>query len=206
MVELAGGPEAVSGAVTLSKAVRDNVAGLSDRVVQLGTACEVEVVDLDPGAEIEDVRAAIENAMETLPGGNTEGTKAQIVVTGLWQIRSGMKMATVKIPRAAASLTALKIGWTVAKVRPRRPEVLRCFRCHGFGHQSYKCSGPDLCGKCRKCGGEGHQEKNCEEPSGCVACDRLGFPYQPHKTGSTSCLARRECDVDGGDGQMTTPL
>lgn len=205
LVELAGGPEAANGAAMLSRAVRDNAAGLADRVVQLGTACELEVVDIDPGAEIEDVRGAIETAMEALDGGCTEWMKTQILVTGLWQVKTGMKMATVKVPRAAANLTALRIGWTVAKVRPKKPEPLRCFRCHGFGHQSFKCSGPDLAGRCRKCGQEGHLEKNCVESNGCVACDRLGLSYQPHKTGSTSCPARRKCDADGDDGLSSTP-
>lgn len=162
----------------------------------------MEIVDLDPGVENENVRAALEAAMDTLTDGNAEGLKAQKMVTGLWRVHSGMKISTVKVPRAAANLTALKIGWTVARVRPRRPEPVRYFRCHGFGHQSFKCTGPDLTG--RRCGEARHLKKNCVESSRYVACDRLGQTYQPHRTDSANCLERRKSDVDVDDELITS--
>lgn len=48
LVEMSGGPKAVSGAAALSKALRDSASGLSNRFVQLGTAMEMEIIDLDP--------------------------------------------------------------------------------------------------------------------------------------------------------------
>lgn len=36
--------------------------------------------------------------------------------------------------------------WTSCRVRLRRPEPFRCFRCHGYGHTSKDCKGPDLSG------------------------------------------------------------
>lgn len=193
LVELSGGPKAAAGAAALSKAVQDGASGLAGRVFQLGTALEVEVVDLDPGVEREEVQAALEAAVTAFDNEDSESLRAQVAVTGFWQVRSGTKIASAKIPRAAAKLASLKVGWTVAKVRPRRPEPVRCYRCHGFGHSSTNCTGPDLTGKCRRCGGAGHFEKSCTENAKCVACDRLGRVYEPHRTGSGNCLARQGC-------------
>lgn len=142
--------------------------------------------------------------MENLTDGSAVELKAQITITGLWRARNGTKIATVKLPRAAAKLTALRIRWTLAKVRPRRPGPVRCYRCHGFGYQSSKCTGLDLTGKCRRCGEDGHLEKDCAETSKCVGCDRLGQVYQPHRTGSTACLARQKSDVNGDDRPATS--
>lgn len=204
LVEMSGGPKAVSGAAILSKAVRENASGLSNRVVQLGLALDVEIVNLDPGVETDDVLAALRTAMDTVTGEDAEEMKALISVTGLWHVKNGTKIATVKVPRVAAKLTALKIGWTVARVQLRKPESLRCYRCHGFGHQSLKCASPDLTGKCRRCGGDGHLEKDCAETARCVACDRLGQDYQPYRTGSASCLARQKSEEDSGAGPATS--
>lgn len=204
LVEMSGGPKAVSGATILSKAVRENASGLSNQVVQLGSALDLEIVNLDPGVERDDVLAALKTALDTVTGEDAEELKTMISVTGLWHVKDGTKMATVKVPRVADKLTTLKIGWTVARVRPRRPEPLRCYRCHGFGHQTLKCAGPDLTGKCRKCGGDGHLEKDCAESARCVACERLGQEFRPHRTGSVYCLARQKSEQDGGAGPTTS--
>lgn len=152
LVEMSGGVNAASGAATLSRAVRDSAGDLAGRVVQLGTMLEVEIVDLDPCAQRDDVMAALEAAVELHIPSNAEALKTQVEFTGLWQLKSGSK-ATAKIHQTAAKISSIRVGWTSAKVRPRKPEPQRCFRCHGFGHT---CTGLDLPGKCRRCGGSGH--------------------------------------------------
>lgn len=200
LIEMSGGPKAASEAAALRRAVLEKAGGLENKVTQLGTAIEVEIIDLDPCAQKEDIQAALETAMETYGTDDAKVLKDQVAITGLWQVRSGTQIATATLPRAAAQLTTLRVGWTVAKVRPRRPEPLRCYRCHGFGHSTAECAGPDLTGKCRKCGGDGHLEKSCADAGKCVACDRLGQQYLPHRTGSGGCLARRRSEMNGGDG------
>lgn len=72
LVEITGGPKAAAGAATLSKAVRERVSALSDSVFQLGTALEVEIVDLDPGVERDDRQTALETAVDALGCENPE--------------------------------------------------------------------------------------------------------------------------------------
>lgn len=198
LVELVGGAKAAGDAATLAKAVRDTAAGLTGRVVPLGALLEVEVVGLDPCVEKEEVKTALDTAMERYAAADVAALKAQVEVTGLWRVRDGTGIATAKIPRTAADLTELKVGWTIARVKSRRPDPLRCYRCHGFGYSTFRCTGPDMSGKCRRCGEPGHLEKDCAEAHKCVACDRLGRQYKPHRTGSGDCLARRECRANGG--------
>lgn len=195
LVELKGGPKAADGAAAFSKAVEERTNGRTGGVVQLGTSLEIEIVDLDPGVEEEEVRAALVAAIVAPDDPDSEATRSQVALTGFWRLRSGVMIATAKIPQTAAKLEALKVGWTVAKVRPRRPEPIRCYRCLGFGHSSIRCKGPDLTDKCRKCGGSGHQEKTCGEEDKCVACDRLGLAYTPHRSGSSGCLAKRRAII-----------
>ncbi|KAL4107313.1 hypothetical protein QTP88_017680 [Uroleucon formosanum] len=115
-------------------------------------------------------------------------------ITGLWPTRSGQQIATARMTRAAASsISRVPIGWTMCRVRPRRSEPGKCFRCHGFGHQSGNCSGPDLSSNCKRCGEPGHELKQClADKDLCVACERAGFERYEHKPGSGMCKARKE--------------
>jgi hypothetical protein len=56
-----------------------------------------------------------------------------VQVTDLWSTRSGQQIATVRMTRA--SVTRIPVGWTMCRVRPRRPEPEKCFRYHGFRTQ-----------------------------------------------------------------------
>lgn len=192
LFQMAGGRKAGCGAAALTKAVLDGAGDLSGRVVQLGTSTVVEIVDLDPNAQREDIMSALVSAVESCDPEDAVALKAQVSLTGLWRVKSGTQIATARIPQAAAKLTSLRVGWTIAKVRPRRPDPVRCFKCHGFGHSSSGCTGPGMTGTCRRCGGRGHMEKSCVESAKCVACDRLSREYAPHRTGSGGCLARLE--------------
>jgi len=94
---------------------------------------------------------------------------------------------------SASTVTRVPIGWTMCRVRPRRPEPEKCFRCHGFGHKSNNCSGPDLSLNCRRCGEPGHELKSClADKDRCVACERAGIERYEHKPGSGMCKARKE--------------
>lgn len=115
---------------------------------------EVEIVDLDEVTTKEEVHAAL------LKNSNADGST--ISVTGIWRTRSGQQMATATVPVVVADkLTHVNIGWLRCRVRPRREQPQRCYKCHGFGHASRRCTGLDLTGACRRCGLSGHQEKTC---------------------------------------------
>jgi hypothetical protein len=206
LVEMKGGPGATNGAVALTKVIKEKAGECTGGVVHLGTTVEVEITDIDPCAVEEEVMMALEAVIAPTEGRSSGAGGTEVTLTGFWQRRNGTKIATAKIPRAtAANLATLKVGWTMARVRPRRPEPIRCHRCLGFGHPAARCDGPDLTGKCRRCGGAGHAEKSCSVENACVACDRLGLEYEPHKTGSGGCQAKRRQRITEGRTDETGP-
>ncbi|KAL4119778.1 hypothetical protein QTP88_012550 [Uroleucon formosanum] len=133
-----------------------------------------------------------------IPGSEDEQTaiceRQAVQITGLWSTRSGQQIATARMTRASAAIvTRVPIGWTMCPVRPRRPEPEKCFRCHGFGHRSDNCSGPDLSLNCRRCGEPGHELKVClADKDRCVACERAGIERFEQKPGSGMFKARKE--------------
>lgn len=137
LFEVKGGPRAMVDAAALSQAVSSKAGDVAGSVAQLGTVTEVEIVDLDPCVNEEEISAALAAAVARVSGAETDAVKDQIRITGLWQTRFGRKIASAKVPFfAVRKLEDIRVGWTLAKVRPRKPEPPRCYRCHGFGHSS----------------------------------------------------------------------
>ncbi|XP_060868642.1 uncharacterized protein LOC132943632 [Metopolophium dirhodum] len=187
LVELTKGAKATAATSIIRDKLAENMSG--SVVTRLRHTAEVEITDLDEVATKEEVLAAIQKAIlgDDLPSGE------EIKITGLWATRDSRQMATATVPIAISrSLTSIRVGWTQCRVRPRRPEPAKCYRCHGYGHGTRQCTGPDLSHACRRCGQNGHTEAICTEGADmCVACDRIKSPRVPHKPGSGACAARR---------------
>jgi hypothetical protein len=181
----------------LRKALVEKIGSQVGPVSKLGAYLEVEVVDIDSVADREEVLRAVRKALsETNKDDDTAlASISEITVTGLWGLRSGQQVATLRVPRTIPKgITHVKIGWTVCRVRPKRPDPTRCYRCHSFGHTTANCQGPDMSGCCRKCGASGHKEKECSVEK-CVACERAGHKVTPHRPGSGACAARRAAEA-----------
>lgn len=194
LVELHGGARAEEAASKLRTAISKNLGTRVGTTVPLGCSVEMEIMDLDAVATKEEVLTALRAAV---PGEEEDRTikelKEAIQVTGIWATRSGMQIATAKMPRSvASSITRIAVGWTMCRVRDRKPAPIRCYKCHGFGHTSMSCTGPDLTNACRRCGQAGHKEMECQEgPDRCVACERAGEKKVAHRPGSGACAARK---------------
>lgn len=137
-------------------------------MAQLGGRAEVEILDLDPAVDEKDVRAAMQGAILNRSEDPLAASSVALVeITGLWPTKAGYQIAKAKMSAAAMAKLIdagkVAIAWTLERVRRRTPALLRCHRCHGFGHSTFKCAGPDLTGKCWKCGNAGHLEKGCAE-------------------------------------------
>lgn len=186
LVELAKGVGSVEAAQKLSSAIATRLGEAVGAVSHLGQYAVVEIVDLDAVATEGEVLAALRAA---IPGAEDDQAaiydRQAVQVTGLWSTRSGQQIATARMTRASASaVTRIPVGWTMCRVRPRRPEPEKCFRCHGFGHRSSNCSGPDLSMNCRRCGELGHEQKQCKaDKDRCIACERAGFERFTHEPG-----------------------
>lgn len=209
--EFARTAKAHTAANKLSEEITQKLSESAGIASQLGRLAEAEVVDLDPTVTEAEVLEALRRVVpESMT--DAESETDLIRITGLWATRAGTQIATATMSRALLPrLSKVTIGWTVAKIRPRAPRVARCYKCHGFGHDSWSCSGPDLTGLCRKCGQNGHHKAQCTTGHGrCVACERDGLQFTDHRTGSAGCQARRRAQSDlrssigGGRGPAVT--
>jgi hypothetical protein len=186
LVELTKGSKATAATSIIRDKLAETMVG--SVVTRLRHTAEVEITDLDEVTTREEVLAAI---LKTLNADDLPSVD-EVKITGLWATRDGHQMATATVPISVSkTLTTVRVGWTQCRVRPRRPEPARCYKCHGFGHSTRQCTGPDLSTACRRCGVSGHTQANCELSDHCVACDRMKAPRVPHKPGSGACAARR---------------
>lgn len=178
----------------LQMALSEKVTGLQASVAKAGTCVDMEVIDIESTSTAEAVLEAVKSAILAASKGDAaiEAATRQISVTSMWRLINGQQVAKVSVPRVAkpTEVTRVRVGWTSCRFRPRRPDAIRCYKCHGFGHSQSTCAGPDLSDSCRKCGEKSHKEKDCTRDSKCVACDRAGLKSGPHRPGSAACRAR----------------
>lgn len=99
--------------------------------------------------------------------------------------------------RAAALLKKgkIRIGWVNCRVRVRA-NVMRCYRCLGYGHQKGKCGGLDRSANCWKCGMGGHKAAACNVPAQqlkCFLCAEAKIPHDKlaHAPGTGGCAVFR---------------
>jgi hypothetical protein len=66
----------------------------------------------------------------------------------------------------------LRIEWIIATAR-LLPNLIRCFKCHEFGHKAARCTIKDVAKEvCRKCGSREHGIKDCNNEPKCALCLR----------------------------------
>lgn len=171
---------------TLKKALGEDAI-----VLTLSRKISLEIRDMDDMTTTEDVMQAVGKALKiedahldmqiSLRGPNNRGLKLAIV-----ELKEQHARDLLKIER-------VKIGWVNCRIR-RRPIVLRCYRCLGYGHIARNCKNAEKKNLCFKCGKEGHISKNCVNNPQCTICreakleeDQLG-----HIMGSATCATFRK--------------
>jgi len=193
-VDLGRSAKSREAAEPIRKALTEKLGQQIGPASKLVTYVDMEVVNLDTVTTANKVLGAVRSALSKANGADNPTVAlavAEFKVTSIWDLKSGHWMASITMPRSLASkeVSHVKIGWKSCRFRPRRPEVVRCFRCHGFGHTTAKCSDPDLTEGCRRCGLSDHKEAGCTAK--CVACDRAGFKFLPHRPASSQCQDRK---------------
>ncbi|XP_076659506.1 uncharacterized protein LOC143362891 [Halictus rubicundus] len=131
-----------------------------------------EIRDIDPTLEKEELREEIARSLTI----DTNEIEIKTTRIGL----NGTKTAIISLPTRLLEKVPeelkIKIGFTMCRMR-RTNNLIRCYKCHGFGHLSYNCK-YDFHGKelCRRCGKLGHNIKGCEDIKSCVLCIKAGIP------------------------------
>lgn len=171
------------------------VLGKETKIKRLIPRVKVEILDIDPAAEIQEILEAL--VQET-------GLKMDdLVCRSLRRGYMGTQIAIIDGPTELLSKIKedkVRIGWVRCRVR-KLPEVIRCFKCHNLGHVASRCALVQGDTKiCRRCGIEGHIMSECSaENSQCRLCVDQGLTGNAvrHVAGSVRCAVYKKV-VNGG--------
>lgn len=184
ILQIDKGKKQVEAAERLRKAIVE-VLGKEAKVEFNPKATLVEIKDLESETTEEEVKNAVAKATDTSPN--------SISVIRILPSFGGDKMAVVKINCKEAEKLNKAGKLTVGLVRCRvklKPPIIRCYRCHEYGHFIANCRGPDRRDQCMTCGQTDHKAKTCVAPPRCVICGDKGL-NQAHYPGSAKCEAVR---------------
>ncbi|XP_076301802.1 uncharacterized protein LOC143219879 [Lasioglossum baleicum] len=162
--------------------------GKEFKVRKLAPKVALEIKELDPTMEKEEIRRAIAKSIDI-----GEMAESEIEVRALRIGYGGTKSAIIAVPVETAKKLneegKIKIGFTNCRIT-KALNIIRCYRCHALGHMSYGCkaelNGNELC---RGCGIEGHQINGCNATRCCILCVRENIPAANavHVAGAINC-------------------
>lgn len=155
-------------------------------ITKLQGRIDLEIKNIDPDAEKEDILAALQRdfhcplnevRLKTL---RTDPRKNKTMIINGPEV----------LFRPIAEVGKIKIGWTVATIK-EVPQLIRCYKCHSIGHMAVNCSrfpNKDII-LCRKCGTTGHGIQNCDRPPRCLLCAERGVDEKllSHVAASIKC-------------------
>ena len=150
---------------------------------------EVEIMDIDPIAEVMEVEEDVRSCLH-------EESTSEVKVSMTKRPFRGTRKAFIKLEEAHAlrliKTNHIKIGW-VSCIVQKRITSSKCFRCLGFGDLDAQCSGTDRSKSCWKCGAEGHTAAACTgKPQSYLCAERRGNPQIDYLPVTTRCAAFRE--------------
>lgn len=93
--------------------------------------------------------------------------------------------ATPDVAKKLLTKKTLRVGLSQGNIEERY-NVVKCFKCWGYGHRAAECLNPDRSNNCYKCGQEGHKAADCKGEEQCPLCKKKG-----HKAGGVGCNDRR---------------
>jgi hypothetical protein len=197
-----------AGLLVKNRAAADRILSLNPRLEKAGIKASIQglknpriiVHDIPKVTTDEEILTAMldQNIAGEIPDTDIATFKQEVkLVTRLRTRNPDLTHAVISLPPTCRTLLVnaghVYIGYQAHRARDHF-RLLRCFKCHLFGHSAGLCrSASETCGWC---GHSGHQPANCpnhDKPPNCATCSRLKRLHEspPHKAGDQSCPAYR---------------
>lgn len=166
------------------KSVVEKALGVDLKVWALSSETTIECRNLDGITTEEELKEALEVLLDDL--------KDAPITIRIRKAYGDTQTASIRLSTTAANkllaIGKVKVGWSVCSLKLVpwvSPQMTRCYRCMGFGHQASSCNGPDRSRLCRKCGEEGHMARDCNNKAQCMLCKK--GEGNSHATGGFHC-------------------
>lgn len=92
------GENAITEIGILRDDIAEKVGDCVGGVVKLGSQAVAEILDLDPTVDKGEIQAALQNAIMSQSDDSVSTADAEsVAIIGLWTIKAGMQIATVKM-------------------------------------------------------------------------------------------------------------
>ena len=155
-----------SEAILIKHSEEVSYAAVRKNLKSRGNPDKVEILNVDPTVEAEDIEKSVWRCLREEPSSGVEVSLTKKPFRGTRKAFVKMEGArALKLIKAAH----IKIRRVACRVR-RKTEVKRCYHCLGFGHMAADCRGPDRSSSCWRCGKEGHVAGSYTAKPRCYLC------------------------------------
>lgn len=161
----------------------EQVLGTNAEVKALTSETHLEIKDIDEVTTQEEIAQAIEESFKVaIEAANVKLRKAYgDTQTAVLRISSATAQNMIDVGK-------IRIGWVICRIRAKI-NLIKCFKCHDFGHLAGKCKSIDRSKLCFKCGEDDHKAKTCSSAAKCMLCIAAGKMNYSHVAGSVNCPA-----------------
>lgn len=170
----------VQGGKAKAEALMQEIQNKNDstRVTIKSTEDTLLITDIDGDVQADDVRKAIIERIEI-------ARAEEVKILSLKPNQFGAQTAAVSLRKDVArellKAGTIRIGWAPCRIKTR-VNIVRCYRCLGFGHYTRECTGADNTNVCLRCGKENHKAKDCQNAVFCLTCKKEG-----HRADQSKC-------------------
>lgn len=179
-------------------------ANLGDISLRTGEPSKINpsiiIYDVEPKDEVEQLKEEFINKnFDSLDKETLENLKGEIIFRYNYKTPKNRMNWVVQLPailfESLVNRGRICILWRSYRVKEYL-NIMRCFKCHGYGHKAENCESSEQLCEC--CGDKGHFKKDCptKNTPKCINCIRNRRKDYFHSVRDSSCPEyKRQVDI-----------